>query len=279
MVPPKNLASHLESRWNTAVSYLEMSYRDQVLASGSGFFWKLNGRTFLVSNWHNFSGRDSQTGMAMSPTGGLPDRVTFTSYKQVSEADADGLFEMLPTRVTVPLYDKDLSGPRLLHHPKFGRRVDIAAIDVSEAVTGLEVSQVNVVEGDAVLQPFVSQDVFIVGYPLGLITGAPSPIWKRGTIATDPTFNPDDLPKMYVDSATRIGMSGSVVVARHIVFGRSITKKDGTETAPLLYAVRDIVVGIYSGRLGADLVQAQLGIVWKRSAVEETVSGNSVASV
>jgi hypothetical protein len=84
---------------------------------------------------------------------------------------------------------------------------------------------------------------------------------------------------MYVDSATRAGMSGSVVVARHIIVGKKITKKDGTETEPFLYAVKDVVLGIYSGRLGADLEKAQLGIVWKRSVIEETVSGNSVASV
>jgi hypothetical protein len=278
MVPPGDLVSHLASPWNYAVSYLEMSYRDQVLASGSGFFWKSNDRTLLISNWHNFSGLDPQTGKALSKTGGVPDRVTFTAYRRLSEPDADGFFEMSPMRVTIPLYDNDLSGPRWLHHPKFGRRVDIAAIDISQAVTGLEIRHVNVVEGDAVLEPFASQDVFIVGYPLGLITGAPSPVWKRGTIATDPTFDPDGLPKMYVDSATRTGMSGSVVVARHIV-GKSIKKKDGTETGAVLYAVRDVVLGIYSSRLGADHVQAQLGIVWKRNVIEETVNGNSVASV
>jgi hypothetical protein len=256
-----------------------MSYRGRVLASGSGFFWKLNDHTFLVSNWHNFSGRDPQTGKSISDTGGVPDSVTFTSYKRLSEADTDGFFEMSSARVPVPLYDDDLSGSRWLHHPKFGKKVDIGAIDVSQAVTGLEVRHVNVVEADAVLEPFASQDVFIVGYPLGRITGAPSPVWKRGTIATDPTFDPDGLPKMYVDSATRAGMSGSVVVARHIVVGKSITRKDGVETEPFLYAVKDIVLGIYAGRLGADLVQAQLGIVWKRNAIEETVNGSSVAVV
>jgi hypothetical protein len=256
-----------------------MLYRDQKLGSGSGFFWKLDDRTFLVSNWHNFSGLNPETGMAMSSTGGLPDRITFTSYKRLSEPDADGFFHMSIATVRVPLYDSDMSGPRWLEHPKFGRNVDVAAIDVSQAVEGLEVKHVNAAEDDAVLQPFASQDVFIVGYPLGLITGAPGPVWKRGTIATDPNFDPDDLPKMYVDSATRTGMSGSVVVARHIIVGHKITKKDGTEIGPSLYAVKDVVLGIYSGRLGADLEKAQLGIVWKRSAIEETVNGNSVATI
>jgi len=276
----ENFASYLASPWTFAVSYIEMLYRDQKIASGSGFFWKLNGRTFLISNWHNFSGRDPQSGASLSSTGGLPNRVAFSIYKQLSEPDANGFFEMRSGHVTVPLYDNDLDGPRWLHHPTFGATIDVAAIDVSSALStyGVKFGHVNVVESDAILQPFASQDVFIVGYPLGRITGAPSPIWKRGTIATEPTFNPDGLPKMYVDSATRKGMSGSVVVARHIVHGR-IRKKDGTETEPVLYGVKDVVIGIYSGRLGADLVQAQLGIVWKRSAIEETVNGNSVASV
>lgn len=279
MVPPGDLVSHLASPWNYAVSYLEMFYRDQVLASGSGFFWKSNDRTLLISNWHNFSGLDPQTGKALSTTGGVPDRVTFTSYKRLSRPDPNGFFDLSSERVTVLLYDSNLSGPRWLHHPTFGAKVDIAAIDISQAVTGLEIRHVNVVEGDAVLEPSASQDVFIVGYPLGLITGAPSPVWKRGTVASDPTFDPDGLPKMYVDSATRTGMSGSVVVARHIVVGKSIKRKDGTQTEAFLHAVRDVVLGIYSGRLGADLLQAQLGIVWKRHAIEETVNGNSVASV
>ena len=148
-----------------------MLYRDQKLGSGSGFFWKLDDRTFLISNWHNFSDLNPETGLAILSTAGRPDRITFTSYKQLSDSDADGFFELSLATVTVPLYDSDLSGPRWLHHPKFGRKVDIAAIDVSQAVTGLKVDHVNVVESDAVLQPFASQDVFIVGYPLGLILG------------------------------------------------------------------------------------------------------------
>jgi hypothetical protein len=72
-------------------------------------------------------------------------------------------------------------------------------------------------------------------------------------------------------------MSGSLVLARHVVVGRTIKKKDGTETQPFLYAVRDVVIGIYSGRLGPSQVEAQLGIVWKRNTIEETVSGAAIA--
>jgi len=274
------MPSHLTNPWNFAVAYLEMTYQNQFLASGSGFFWKVNERTLLVTNWHNFSGRNSENGVAMSDTGGLPSHVVFTAYKRLSEPDTGGFFEMSIERIRVPLYhDGDLSGARWLVHPRFAQRVDVAAIDVSEVLEGLIINHVNVIEADAVLQPYPSQDVFIIGYPLGLVTGVPTPVWKRGTIATDPAFDPDGLPKMFVDSATRKGMSGSVVLARHIIVGRAVTKKDGTATQPYLYAVNDVVAGIYSSRLGADHVQAQLGIVWKRHTIEETVVGNSIANV
>lgn len=254
-------------------------YRDQVLGKGSGFFWKVDDKTFLITNWHNLSGKNPNTDQAISKTGGLPDRVVFTAFKQVSGPDADGFFEMSFTSVSVSLYQQELSGPLWLQHPRFGKNVDVAAIDISALVLDLKINHANIVESDAVLDSFPSQDVFVIGYPLGLITGAPSPVWKRGSIATEPGFDPNGLPMIYVDSATRSGMSGSVVVARHIVVGKAIKKKDGTQDSPVLYAVRDVVLGVYSGRLGVDQVQAQLGIVWKRSAIEETVAGNSIAIV
>jgi hypothetical protein len=46
--------SVLANLWTFACPYLEVTYRDQVLAKGSGFLWKQDERTFLVSNWHIF---------------------------------------------------------------------------------------------------------------------------------------------------------------------------------------------------------------------------------
>jgi len=136
---------------------------------------------------------------------------------------------------------------------------------------------VNTIEADAVIDSFVSQDIFIVGYPLGIIDGLPSPVWKRGTIASEPSFDPEGHPKIYIDSATRKGMSGSIVLTRHMVVGKSIKKKDGSISDPIFFGIKDTVLGIYSGRLGAHEIQAQLGIVWKRQVIEETIAGGSFA--
>ncbi len=273
------MPSHLSSPWNNAVAFLAMYFGTTQLSSGSCFFWVDGEKTFLISNWHNFAGRNHLNGEPISPTNGIPDRITFMAYKQTSEPDADGFYELLYVPVEVRLCNKDLSEPRWLEHPTFGQKVDIAAIDVTASVQGLQITPANIQECDAILDPSVSQEIFVVGFPFGQIVNAPAPIWKRGTIALDPSFDPDSLPKMLVDTATREGMSGSLVLARHTVVGRSYPKKGGIESAPVIYAKIDLVVGVYSGRHYADLEKAQLGIVWKRGAIEQTVAGGTFASV
>ncbi|MGZ3409235.1 MAG: hypothetical protein ACXWKC_14390 [Xanthobacteraceae bacterium] len=192
--------SHIADKWAFAVPYLEMSFGDRVLATGSSFFWRAAERIYLVSNWHNFSERDPQNGQPISDTGGVPNHITLLCFKKDGEADSNGLFSMSIIPVKVPLYDEDVSVPRWVEHPILGRKADVAAIDVSDAVADLVTNTVNEIEADAVLDSFPSQDVFIVGYPLGLIPKLPAPVWKRGTLATDPNFDPDNLPKMFVDA-------------------------------------------------------------------------------
>jgi hypothetical protein len=264
-----DLQSHLSNPWNHAVAYLEMFAGDNRLATGSSFFWRNDGRTFLVTNWHNLAGRNPLTHELMSSSGAVPDRIAFGVYKRVTEPDKQGFFEMAYTAASTPLNDS--AGPLWLQHPEYGESVDVAAIDVSEAAKGYEVSHCNEIESDATASPVVSQDAFVVGFPFGLIASAPAPVWKRGTIALDPSFDADGLPKMLIDTATREGMSGSVVVARYITVGRTYRKRDGIESDPVLYATHDLVAGIYSGRHYPHLEKAQLGIVWKRRAIDGVV--------
>lgn len=273
------MKSHLSNPWNYAVAFLEMSYGQQPLSTGSCFFWGFDGRTFLVTNWHNLAGRNPLTDQPMSKTGGIPDRVTFGAFKRESEPDSQGFLELSYSPLGVKICQSDLTNPQWYEHPTLGRQVDVAAIDVTEAIQGFQINCANELENDAVLDVIASQDVFVVGFPFGLIPNAPAPIWKRGSIALDPTFDPEGLPKMLIDTATRPGMSGSVVVARHIIVGRDYPKKDGTKSQPLWYAKFDLVAGIYSGRHYHDLEKAQLGIVWKRNTIEQTVAGRRVVNV
>jgi Trypsin-like peptidase domain len=265
---------HLSSPWNNAVSLLTMYFQDQTLSEGTCFFWAHNNRYVLVTNWHNLSGRNHQTLEVMSKkTGALPDRVRFPLFRTIGAADEHGLHQVSSENVEVPLWDSAHNIPTWKEHFFYGRAVDVAVLDVTEAVNGLEIAAVNQLESDALLDPYLSQDVFVVGYPFGLIHGAPVPTWKRGTIAVDPTFDVHGLPKMLVDTATREAMSGSVVVARHTLVNQRYPKRSGgMQIVPPAFAQLDTVIGIYSGRHYPDYEKAQLGIVWKRRIIEYAVT-------
>jgi hypothetical protein len=256
-----------------------MHYGGEWLASGSCFFWAFEGRTYLVTNWHNLAGRNPLTGELMSNTGAIPDRIRFMAYKPMSEPDTQGYFELNYLPVEVELYKSDSTDPKWLEHPSLGRRVDVAALDVTETIDGLQIDHVNRLESDAILDPFASQDIFVVGLPFGMIANAPAPIWKRGSIALDPTFDPEGLPKMLIDTEPDIPSRVAVVIARHIIIGRQYPKKDGSQSQTVLYSRLNLVIGIYSGRHYPDLEKAQLGIVWKRTAIEQTLEAKKVAGL
>jgi hypothetical protein len=259
--------------WNSAVVYLEMQVGANTLSCGSAFFWRKDSSTFLVTNWHNLSGRNALTGLPMSATLALPDRITFPVLRRYGEPDARGFFEMRWVPITCALFEAgDPSRPRWVEHPHFGRKVDVAAIDVTSLLQGTLAKAANDLESDAIIDLAAAQDLFIVGFPFGLMVGGAVPLWKRGTIAADPNFDPEGLPKLLVDTATREGMSGSVAIARHIVVGRAYTRKDGSKGDPVLYATVNTVAGIYSGRHYPDFERAQLGIVWKRRVIDEVVT-------
>ncbi|WP_244846811.1 serine protease [Caballeronia sp. SL2Y3] len=59
----------------------------------------------------------------------------------------------------------------------------------------------------------VGADLFIVGFPYGYIPIQPFPVYKRGTIASEPLLSHEDLPYFLIDANTAPGMSGSPVFA------------------------------------------------------------------
>lgn len=267
------MTSHFSSPWNNAVALLEMRFGDTHLSYGSAFFWRHEQKMFLLTNWHNLSGRNHQNGELLSPTGAIPDRIAVQVFARYSKPDESGYYAVVPVLAGIQLADPASGSPAWRQHATLGSKVDVAALDVSSSLSGYELSAANELESDAILQEYVSQDVFVVGFPFGPIANAPAPIWKRGTIALDPTFDVDGYPKMFIDTATRAGMSGSLVLARHIVAGRWYERRSGgSSMGQARYEEHDTVVGMYSGRHYPDLERAQLGIVWKRSLIEQVVA-------
>jgi hypothetical protein len=171
------------------------------------------------------------------------------------------------------LYDNNKT-PVWFEHPRFREKVDAVAIPME----GLEETAVLAADHPRhnldKLALYPSLDVFVLGFPKGMSGRAATPIWKRGTIATEPYIDQDELPLFLIDTATREGMSGSPVYAQEVGAWLPDGAKD--EGQRVLGKGR-MFVGIYSGRINAeDEFKAQLGMVWKRQAIDEILEARQV---
>ena len=234
-----------------------MSFERRNLCEATGFFYCYNNERFLVSNWHVFSGRDPRSGQPICQHGGVPDEVDLPlhCHNEIGRCRS----------YTAKLSD-EFGIAKWLQHPT-GQQIDVAVYPVSDIPEDSRVFPLPFTnEYDIELQ--VTADVYIVGYPRGISQKGIFPVWKRGSVATEPELPYRNAPKFLVDSATREGMSGSPVFLR----------KPGVRTeivngqAEMRSCQLTRFVGVYSGRYGAKEDEAvQLGIVWHRSVIHETI--------
>ncbi len=162
----------------------------------------------------------------------------------------------------------DNDKPLWLVHP--GKRVDIAVLPVPFRLKELIIAlyPLNLL-ANAALRIEVGMEVFIIGYPFRLDPPA-YPIWKRGSIASEPQLARITTNYMLVDTASRPGMSGAPVIRRswsnHMVQPGVVALVD----TPL-----NKFIGVYSGRVPTDHPsEAQIGLVWEGSLIEEIIAGN-----
>lgn len=239
----------------------------------TGFLYQNNQNTFLITNKHVASGRNIQNNKVLSKTGVLPHTVRAFIASIAKSTDGEGKSFCKWIEHEIKLYDKN---GKPLWHEHENCKVDVVAIK-------LEVAE----EIKVTLRPLnanklydfpieVSDDVFVIGYPVGITGGKKTPIWKRGSIASEPNLNIDDMSKIIIDTSTREGMSGSPVIAR---CDNMLISGDGTIPDDEFFGAHYQFIGIYSGRLNSrdeeDDFTTHLGVVWKKSYLEQIFASAS----
>ncbi len=253
---------------------LKTSANGHELSLATGFFYQYNERSFLITNYHVVAGINPNTGTILHSGGAVPDTITLGVASKENNAAGTAMVRWRWRQLS--LYSGDNREPIWTEHPTYGRRFDVVAIPLA----GLEETSIRAANSSELqLDPirlYPSMEAFVIGYPRGMSGGGNFPIWKRATIATEPDLDLDDLPRFYIDTATREGMSGSPVYAQEVGYWLPEGVTDPSEAC---IGKGRRFVGVYSGRLGAeDEFKAQLGIVWKESgliSLIESVSSDS----
>jgi hypothetical protein len=216
----------------------------------------------IVTNRHIVTGRDQYTNRCLSPTGGVPDKLTIFLQKR-------GDFYSCWKHV-IPLYDDDMR-PTWSEHPIYGKAVDVVALPIKMPPQAFCMGVMLNDHFD--FQVEVGDQVNVVGYRDGEPLIYAFPQWVDCTLKSPLTSRWSDLPAFLIAGPTRKGSSGSLVLAYRKNTEQLLRYANGS-----LINVRDWVhrpLGIYSGRVN----EAEgVGLVWNLSCMREIVE-NAITDV
>lgn len=245
----------------------------------TGFFIRASDALLLVTNWHVVTGLDPSAPSAMKEGNHPP------HFIKATVAGKNGWL----TELSMPLYNRSMQ-PLWGEHP-LGGKVDIAIYPLpAELEDHFHFVDVHSVEDDTPIEEMIAKDVFILGYPFSRadMTGvfgeeAPYyiPVWKRGSIATEPALRLDGRV-LLIDSLSRPGMSGAPVfiaqdtklmgagnAANSKAFERLLTRDNSAFREIDTTALTDVTtkhfrfMGLYSGTIGSTrLSEVALGKCW-----------------
>lgn len=234
--------------------FIEMLFNEQILSSGTAFVVAFKNDYFLITNWHNVTGRSPTTKNPLSEDAAIPNRIRIYFNKKNNL----GLW----VQEEISLYkDKDDEQSYIwMQHPKFKEKVDVVAIKIARnEQIDFHAYQLPLT---FVSKIYPSDSLSVVGFPFGKTSFRYLAIWVTGTLATDLDVDYGGLPCFLLDCRSRQGQSGSPVIEHgnpgHTSFnGKKIQMHAGFRT---------VLYGVYSGRINEN---SDLGYVWKTSAIQE----------
>jgi hypothetical protein len=239
---------------------VEQFFDNTAIGKATAFIWEVDGQFFLVTNWHVMTRRHFPTGRNLGCDGARPNK--FQLLLNFPGPD----FKKQPCEVHI----RDAEGhPKWLVHPSRNTDVAVLPLQIDPAVV-FDPRAINQLPSIN-LRLGIGMDVFVLGYPFGSDPRS-FPVWKRGSIASEPHLATRTTDYLLVDTASRPGMSGAPVIRRS--WGFHILD-DGSNLGGVPFATR--FVGIYSGRLHTkDSRDAQIGMVWPAWIIEEIIRGGRV---
>lgn len=243
-------------------------------AKASGFFYSRDEKYIhYVTNWHVVACRDPANPNSVAHGWKVPRQAKLTVHKRLE--DKPGIMSLAhKAEVSIDLNDELGESPNWFEHATFGIKVDVVVLRIGRAAFDAAALYQTITECDlsSTYQESVMDDVFVIGYPWGLHGGDKVlPLYKRGSIASEPIIDQQKLPRFLIDCRTTPSMSGSPVIASH----SGVWSPDGQLSQETVMGTINKFVGVFSGRLYDHEGAAQpteICQVWKRSVIDEIIA-------
>lgn len=265
---------------NFSVLKVESLFDDEHLAWATGFFYSglLDNKPcqWLVTNWHVLSGRNaSKPENVLHKMAAIPNRIRIQLPSRIDSDCKEQTGKLFFHEKFISLYDSD--GLAMWYQHPTKSAVDIAVINVGSQLMGHLATGVNELCTECDMAIEIGNQVFVLGYPLGLSHFANTPIWKRGAIASEPHYEtPSSRNKIVIDATTRKGMSGAPVIMRektHYLAESGVVKQKANASRFVgVYASRPALVSNSAiEEVEASLASHEVGYVFKSGCVHEVI--------
>jgi len=171
--------------------HITMYFNDTPLSVGTAFVYEHNAKNYMLTNWHNVTGKNPETLIHLSSNLSEPNKIGIMLYKGSTWEE-----------MTIELFDENHS-PVWVEHPKYKHLTDFVAIpiDIPNVYSWLAINKA-IEEKDYIgnYSPSVGDEVFVLGFPFSQKAGGFLPIWKRASIASEPNIDINELPLLYKSS-------------------------------------------------------------------------------
>ncbi|MDZ7874375.1 MAG: trypsin-like peptidase domain-containing protein [Rhizobium sp.] len=280
---PGNILSYSTTRINVKCNGHE-------IGRATGFVGRFSDRYALVTNWHVVSGYNPNTGKLISKVSAIPDEIEFhvAVLHPASVENGSSVRNVFFKPLSVKLFNgerknwienvdgdviQDVAIIPLRDHVEELSEIGTELLSIQCGNMSIYWDQKTNTWGDSAkpFYPPIGHDVFILGYPQGIDTTGILPVWKRGSVASEPlyplTINGANLGTLfYIDALTKHGMSGAPVLCRVKAGDKFYT----TDAEPITFQ-RDetFLAGVYAGRDGLSQQEFEfsVGRVWKLEVV------------
>jgi hypothetical protein len=270
--PPNRLLNNLSVATVPLETFTESGVS---IEKATGFFYKeQNGAIWLITNWHVVTNR-----IPLQPRHSKTGAIPYILKIKLHQHRDDGGFTLSDKWLfSFQINDAEGNDPKWFEHPSLRYRFDVVAFPFSRQIQPLDKSHFFVLSEHPTFRedfyPEVMMDAFVIGYPWAIDGGdGVLPIFKRGSVASEPSIDQGGLPRFLIDCRTAPGLSGAPVIASY----SGLWSPPHLQGGGMIGTVQNFV-GCYSGRLEtrgetqSDDV-SELGIVWKREGIDAMISG------
>lgn len=274
----------LENKYMACPFQIQMCDNQGQIGLGTAFFYEVEDETFIITNWHNVTGKHHVSGAPVLENGRTPMYINakWPAVDDMRTVEGSTSLYLKAQRVEIEVDGE----PLWFEHPELGSLCDVVAIPTRRPTAWPSIfhSAANRIDETPIpVEPGLK--VIVIGFPRGLSTGPGLPLMKTGFLSSMPGFDVHldaefsemgrmrggfTVPAAFLDVHTVPGMSGSPVFIEY-TGNWNPDALDSNELTDNFFigSTSRLFLGCHSSRLLESEERSGLGICYRADAIDD----------